>query len=440
MQISGRAVGLAVRVRRFGLVLVLLLVFHPVSWAAGPSFSCSHAATPDEHAICASEELSSLEMSMTWTYRRLRAELGIEAVVEIGRSGVRQRRSCGKNVKCLKASLIAQTAALQALTSPAYSLQLSANEQFFCDFTSIQRAECNNAAVRELDRYYRYEKKAFEQSTGHQIDDGLFGVNRDLCKSNAVCLWYTYLRFITELGYRDTDLKASLAPLPQKLATVPDQGGSLFACDSLFNAQTHRFRIRLRRWLDEYKNHILAIDDYGRWNTILVDSDPSVKLVYDENIANWWQILLTEKKPFIDGIWDDSRRDTWIVIRYAPGRGTLETLYAFGDIRGNCYTFPDSFEPLKNLDMLPDEALNYFYDTLVARPVKIPPGMASSYPELDIALEKKNRLELFLKADVARKQREVSEHAKATSKQGNANVSQADRAKTMVPGKVATGN
>jgi uncharacterized protein len=77
--------------------------------AAGPSFDCATAKLPDDLAICASDELSSLERTMVYDFQYAMSVGDPGAVRELARSNLRKRRACKSDVACLRYALVAAT-------------------------------------------------------------------------------------------------------------------------------------------------------------------------------------------------------------------------------------------------------------------------------------------------------------------------------------------
>jgi len=91
--------------------------------AASPSFDCAKAATATEHAICASDLLSTLDREMADAYRAARAGVGAGAKQQIREeqiSWIGQRNACGGDAGCLEARMRQRIATLRGET-PAHA-------------------------------------------------------------------------------------------------------------------------------------------------------------------------------------------------------------------------------------------------------------------------------------------------------------------------------
>ena len=74
--------------------------------AAGPSFSCARAATPDERAICRSPALSAADRQLSAYFRAIqRCTMmgGRGDNIEDQRSWLQARARCGSDMACLSA-------------------------------------------------------------------------------------------------------------------------------------------------------------------------------------------------------------------------------------------------------------------------------------------------------------------------------------------------
>ena len=68
---------------------------------AAPSFDCSKARLPDEKAICASADLSALDVALNDGYQRLIAKLGRATANKIHAPFLRQRHACKSDADCI---------------------------------------------------------------------------------------------------------------------------------------------------------------------------------------------------------------------------------------------------------------------------------------------------------------------------------------------------
>jgi uncharacterized protein len=140
--------------------------------AASPSFDCAKAVTKTEHAICASDRLSTLDREMTNAYRDARAGGGASAKKQIRKeqiSWIGQRNACGGDTDCIEARMRGRIAALRGETAhraPAGRLtgtycarggdDMIAVEDFNntieFDFLSVQRGahSCSTGRLRAI--------------------------------------------------------------------------------------------------------------------------------------------------------------------------------------------------------------------------------------------------------------------------------------------------
>jgi uncharacterized protein len=97
------------------LVAPLLVIFAVRASAAGPSFDCSKASQSDDLAICASSELSTLELKMTQDFTYVRDHIDADQAKKLARASLQDRRNCYSNSECLKTILSKEIEAFEKL-------------------------------------------------------------------------------------------------------------------------------------------------------------------------------------------------------------------------------------------------------------------------------------------------------------------------------------
>ena len=70
--------------------------------AAGPSFPCNKASSPDERVICADRQLSSLDLTAAIAYEYSRTGLDGKRAESIRTNSLRKRRACKSNEACIR--------------------------------------------------------------------------------------------------------------------------------------------------------------------------------------------------------------------------------------------------------------------------------------------------------------------------------------------------
>lgn len=75
--------------------------------APRPSFRCADATSPDEHAICASPELSHLDNLVADGFKYVRTRYGDQLAKSIAVQTLQNRRACGSDSECIKEVQIA---------------------------------------------------------------------------------------------------------------------------------------------------------------------------------------------------------------------------------------------------------------------------------------------------------------------------------------------
>jgi uncharacterized protein len=102
-----------------GWGLWLSAFFVPTSASAiSPSFNCGAASTPDEIAICNSDELSEMDNIMAAGFNFVRVRYGTTKARTVGRPLLKRRKACGSDQNCILAKQIEAIQAYQALGAP----------------------------------------------------------------------------------------------------------------------------------------------------------------------------------------------------------------------------------------------------------------------------------------------------------------------------------
>lgn len=92
-----------------------LLLFAAPAHAATPSFDCSRASTPTEVAICDSDALARLDVSLAEAYRAARDRPGVK---DRQRAWIGERNLCGADVDCLSDRMRTRLAELTGAPRP----------------------------------------------------------------------------------------------------------------------------------------------------------------------------------------------------------------------------------------------------------------------------------------------------------------------------------
>lgn len=72
---------------------------------AGPSFDCTKAAQPSEHAICGSAVLSQLDLRLAASFSELRDTIPAAVARDLGRDLLKDRQFCEADVGCLEVEM-----------------------------------------------------------------------------------------------------------------------------------------------------------------------------------------------------------------------------------------------------------------------------------------------------------------------------------------------
>jgi uncharacterized protein len=83
-------------------VLFAVVTFTVPAHAAGPSFNCLGVSQADERTICASAELSALELKMTQKFEYDRDNVNAGRARQLGKSFLQERRNCKSSFWCIK--------------------------------------------------------------------------------------------------------------------------------------------------------------------------------------------------------------------------------------------------------------------------------------------------------------------------------------------------
>lgn len=72
---------------------------------AGPSFDCTKAAQPSEHAICGSAVLSQLDLRLAASFKEVREAIPATVARDLGRDLLKDRQFCEADVSCLEVEM-----------------------------------------------------------------------------------------------------------------------------------------------------------------------------------------------------------------------------------------------------------------------------------------------------------------------------------------------
>lgn len=92
--------GRSIQIAAFVSGLMICAAAGPAG-AAGPSFDCKKASSPDEIAICHNPKLAELDSLISDGYRKLAGQLGKDVANRINAPFFRQRRTCGGDELCI---------------------------------------------------------------------------------------------------------------------------------------------------------------------------------------------------------------------------------------------------------------------------------------------------------------------------------------------------
>lgn len=434
-----------------------LLVLAALLWGgvANSQDWCGAARTPTEELICLNPDLGALEERVVRAFAAALENAGNKAELATSqREWAVRRNSCGDDYDCVLTVYESRIKSLEgtnrrkaesaevtlpstvAIPPPRSKIVITFDAPAAdpaCDFATTRSSSCAAYAADTLRRYHRYVRASIDAfpGTSEPTDDGAdLHSNIELCSGDPWCLWRKYSKFAEDAYNLATYKNVPIVDAPDGVERPPLYADGQFSCTNLGKSETQLYRLRLTRWIDENNNRVLALNDYGRWNIILIDEQSRADFQQDDLVSGWWQIRLVEDKGFLQKIWEDSRRNAWIVVRHAPGSGTLESIYAFGNGHNDCYTFPDAFEPLRELRILPDEVVDYFYDSLVAKPTST---LRLDYPFDDISRTKVKELEAFLADESRTKGENASNQAKISAAQSSPGRRKIERSKTLMP-------
>ena len=96
--------------------MILCAIFLSVP-ARAASFDCAKARSPDERAVCASRNLSEMDVEMAVRFETLTGLVAMGTRSDMGdaqKAFLRQRRQCGANTGCLTALYQARIGVLKS--------------------------------------------------------------------------------------------------------------------------------------------------------------------------------------------------------------------------------------------------------------------------------------------------------------------------------------
>ncbi|MBY3328775.1 hypothetical protein HFO02_35435 [Rhizobium laguerreae] len=103
-----------VRSGKLTFVSLIMGAAFAASPAFAASFDCRKASTADERTICSSDELSGLDDAMAAGYREARKQAPAIAK-PLSRSLLLERRACGADINCLKATMTKAVGAYKSI-------------------------------------------------------------------------------------------------------------------------------------------------------------------------------------------------------------------------------------------------------------------------------------------------------------------------------------
>jgi uncharacterized protein len=96
-----------IRLTIFICMIVGVAFANSQTLAASPSFDCTKATSTDDRAICANDELSSLEKTMNENFKYAMSVGDPGMVRDLARRNLVKRRACKDNIDCLRFALVA---------------------------------------------------------------------------------------------------------------------------------------------------------------------------------------------------------------------------------------------------------------------------------------------------------------------------------------------
>ncbi len=148
--------------------------------AIPPSFSCSRAGKPTEHAICASDDLAALDRALAATFKTALARTGAaERIRGDQRVWVERRDACGSSTECIAATMRQRIAELGgAVPAPLRGPLPGTDGGSNPIFASGQPLDGNDAYAALLGRYVRSRPEVV-QSNAFRLNFAGLGCRAD---------------------------------------------------------------------------------------------------------------------------------------------------------------------------------------------------------------------------------------------------------------------
>ncbi len=139
--------------KTFAVCVIAIVLSASSQVQAVPSFDCSKASLADEKAICASEELSAIDVAINDGYKRLVAKLGRTVANNLHATFMRQRHACKADAACISqvgaAEMPMFTLADPTFQAPA-DLKAPSPAPYDTIKSQLKIGECTLSTVTEL--------------------------------------------------------------------------------------------------------------------------------------------------------------------------------------------------------------------------------------------------------------------------------------------------
>jgi uncharacterized protein len=106
------------------LCVLSLFLSADVSAQDAPSFDCSKAVTPDEHAICSNARLSELDRLVAAGYQYVRQQYGDAEAKRVGHPLLQVRHACSADETCIEQKQLFAIKQFQSLGAPFGSIAI----------------------------------------------------------------------------------------------------------------------------------------------------------------------------------------------------------------------------------------------------------------------------------------------------------------------------
>ncbi|TPM41714.1 lysozyme inhibitor LprI family protein [Mesorhizobium sp. B2-3-4] len=323
------------------LLLYALAAMFAVDLAQAQEW-CRGTPNLTEELICLNPELGDLDARLTRAFAAAtRIEDDKVQLTSQQRQWVKRRNACEDDYDCILISYQSRIKALERIAKrapPNGPLEFSGNvadpevvalpatvvipqprpmpqiafnvpdADPLCDFATTQSQSCATYAAGTMKRYYEYLRQSIETSPNGDTSKSKMAQNIELCEQDSWCLWRKYSRSSEVLYNIAQYRKLPIVEPPKQVRLAPSYAAVEFTCEEFVRKSSAEFRIRLTPWIDDNGNRVLAMNDYGRWNIILVDENDKDTVNNNDSIMFWWQVRLIEDKSFLEKIWRDSKK------------------------------------------------------------------------------------------------------------------------------------